>query len=89
MLWGVLSVMVFTLAVAAGAILLSLDPAYAGVGIGVIGGGLVFGVLGAVLVHRDTRERAKGRSLPTVDVGKQSAVPEAANALGALFDAIR
>jgi membrane associated rhomboid family serine protease len=88
MLWATVSLVVFVLAVAGGALLLAPRPPHVGAGLAVIGGGLVFGVLGAVLVHRDTQEKTKGKPLPPVNGGTQSAVPDAMNALGALFDAI-
>lgn len=88
-LWATVSLVVFVLAVAGGALLLAPRPPHVGAGLAIIGGGLVFGVLGAVLVHRDVRERSTGKTLPAVDGGEPSAVPGAMDALGALFDAIR
>ena len=91
--WMALSgVLMGMLAGVGGAFLLVLPATpLVGPGVALIAVGAVLLVAGAVLSHLDARERAARRTtpLPTVEVGKPSAVPEAMNALGAMFDAIR
>ena len=91
--WMALSgVLLGMLAGVGGAFLLVLPEApLVGPGVALIAVGGVLLVAGAVLSHLDARERAARRTSPppTVEVGKPSAVPEAMNALGAMFDAIK
>ncbi|MGY1601731.1 hypothetical protein [Geodermatophilus sp. SYSU D00815] len=77
-----LSMGVCALAVAGGAWFLETTPP---LGFALVGAGVLFGVLGVVLVHTAPRR-------PTVappPAGKGSAAPEAANAVGAFLDALR
>ncbi|MGY1810032.1 hypothetical protein ACI8AF_21910 [Blastococcus sp. SYSU D00669] len=82
MLLGASSLVVCALAVVGGAVFLETTPA---LGFALVGAGVLFGVLGALLVHLGSpRSAARPRA-----VDEQSAGYEAANALGAALDALR